>query len=162
MEPVTVIAGPVSVLDRDDVDTDQIIPKQFLKRIERTGFGEFLFYDWAQGAGLGPARQPDPRRRAATSAAAPRASTRRGRSRTTASRRSSRRRFADIFGSNSTKIGLLPVVLGEDDVQGGRRRRQRRDRPRRAGGPLRRPGRRASRSTRRSSTACSAGSTTSR
>ena len=46
MEPVTTVKGAVSVLDRADVDTDQIIPKQFLKRIERTGFGEFLFYDW--------------------------------------------------------------------------------------------------------------------
>ena len=46
MEPVDIIQGKVSVLDRADVDTDQIIPKQFLKRIERTGFGEFLFYDW--------------------------------------------------------------------------------------------------------------------
>ena len=51
MEPVKVIAGAVSVLDRDDVDTDQIIPKQFLKRVERTGFGEFLFYDWAHEDG---------------------------------------------------------------------------------------------------------------
>ena len=48
MDPITVIDGAVSVLDRDDVDTDQIIPKQFLKRVERTGFGEFLFYDWAK------------------------------------------------------------------------------------------------------------------
>jgi 3-isopropylmalate/(R)-2-methylmalate dehydratase small subunit len=46
MEPVKVVAGDVSVLDRADVDTDQIIPKQFLKRIERTGYGEFLFFDW--------------------------------------------------------------------------------------------------------------------
>ena len=46
MEPINVIRGAVSVLDRSDVDTDQIIPKQFLKRVERTGFGEFLFYDW--------------------------------------------------------------------------------------------------------------------
>ena len=46
MEPIQVISGAVSVLDRADVDTDQIIPKQFLKRVERTGFGEFLFYDW--------------------------------------------------------------------------------------------------------------------
>ena len=46
MRPVDVIEGKVSVLDRADVDTDQIIPKQFLKRVERTGFGEFLFYDW--------------------------------------------------------------------------------------------------------------------
>jgi len=51
MEPVTIIEGDVSVLDRDDVDTDQIIPKQFLKRVERTGFGEFLFYDWAKEPG---------------------------------------------------------------------------------------------------------------
>ena len=46
MEPVRVVSGPVHVLDRADVDTDQIVPKQFLKRIERSGFGEFLFYDW--------------------------------------------------------------------------------------------------------------------
>ncbi len=46
MRPIDVIEGGVSVLDRADVDTDQIIPKQFLKRVERTGFGEFLFYDW--------------------------------------------------------------------------------------------------------------------
>ncbi len=48
MEPVSVISGGVSVLDRVDVDTDQIIPKQFLKRVERTGFGEFLFHDWRE------------------------------------------------------------------------------------------------------------------
>ena len=65
-----------SVLDRADVDTDQIIPKQFLKRVERTGFGEFLFYDWAKEPGWDLPRQPDPRRRARTSAAAPAASTR--------------------------------------------------------------------------------------
>ena len=46
MEPVRLVTGDVAVLDRDHVDTDQIIPKQFLKRVERTGFGEFLFYDW--------------------------------------------------------------------------------------------------------------------
>jgi 3-isopropylmalate/(R)-2-methylmalate dehydratase small subunit len=40
------VTGPVAVLDRADVDTDQIIPKQFLKRIERAGYGEFLFFDW--------------------------------------------------------------------------------------------------------------------
>jgi 3-isopropylmalate/(R)-2-methylmalate dehydratase small subunit len=51
MEPINVIAGGVSDLDRSDVDTDQIIPKQFLKRIERSGFGEFLFYDWAKEPG---------------------------------------------------------------------------------------------------------------
>ena len=45
MEPVKKVEGRVQALDRADVDTDQIIPKQFLKRIERTGFGEFLFDD---------------------------------------------------------------------------------------------------------------------
>jgi 3-isopropylmalate/(R)-2-methylmalate dehydratase small subunit len=42
------VTSPAAILDRPDVDTDQIIPKQFLKRIERTGYGEFLFYDWRQ------------------------------------------------------------------------------------------------------------------
>ena len=46
MEPITVIAGPVTTLPRADVDTDQIIPKQFLKSISRTGFDAGLFYDW--------------------------------------------------------------------------------------------------------------------
>ena len=46
MQPFRTHKGLVAVLDRIDVDTDQIIPKQFLKRIERTGFGQFLFYDW--------------------------------------------------------------------------------------------------------------------
>ena len=105
------------MLDRADVDTDQIIPKQFLKRVERTGFGEFLFYDWAQGARLGPARRTRSSPPARTSAAAPAASTRRGRCRTTASGRSSSASFADIFFSNCTKIGLLPVVLPEDEVR---------------------------------------------
>ncbi len=52
MKPVGRIEGRVAVLDRADVDTDQIIPKQFLKRIERTGYGEFLFYDWRQDPGF--------------------------------------------------------------------------------------------------------------
>ncbi len=46
MEPVSKVSGRMAPLDRADVDTDQIIPKQFLKRIERTGYGPFLFYDW--------------------------------------------------------------------------------------------------------------------
>ncbi|WP_455675081.1 3-isopropylmalate dehydratase small subunit [Pradoshia sp.] len=46
MERLTVYTGKPVIMDRDHVDTDQIIPKQFLKRIERTGFGRFLFYDW--------------------------------------------------------------------------------------------------------------------
>ena len=47
MKPVTTITGTMVSLDRADVDTDQIIPQQFLKRIERDGYGEFLFYNWA-------------------------------------------------------------------------------------------------------------------
>src|SRR5256712_10658458 len=46
MEPFTQVTGVLAPLDRANVDTDQIIPKQFLKRIERSGFGPFLFYDW--------------------------------------------------------------------------------------------------------------------
>ncbi len=46
MEPFTKVSGVVAPLDRANVDTDQILPKQFLKRIERTGFGEFAFFDW--------------------------------------------------------------------------------------------------------------------
>jgi 3-isopropylmalate/(R)-2-methylmalate dehydratase small subunit len=46
MRPLPSVTGSVALLDRSDVDTDQIIPKQFLKRIERTGYGEFLFFDW--------------------------------------------------------------------------------------------------------------------
>ena len=48
MEPIRKVTGRMAPLDRADVDTDQIIPKQFLKRIERTGYGPFLFYDWRQ------------------------------------------------------------------------------------------------------------------
>ena len=46
MEPFTTLTGVAAPLDRANVDTDQIIPKQFLKRIERTGFGPFCFFDW--------------------------------------------------------------------------------------------------------------------
>ena len=58
MEAVKLVKGGVTALNRADVDTDQIIPKQFLKRIERTGFGEFLFYDWAQEPGWSLPKNP--------------------------------------------------------------------------------------------------------
>jgi 3-isopropylmalate/(R)-2-methylmalate dehydratase small subunit len=116
MEPVRVISGPVSVLDRADVDTDQIIPKQFLKRVERTGFGEFLFYDWAQEPGWDLPANP-------ILAAGPNFGC--GSSREHAPwalqdygfRAIVSASFADIFFSNCTKIGLLPVVLPEDEVR---------------------------------------------
>ncbi len=116
MEPVKEISGGVSVLDRADVDTDQIIPKQFLKRVERTGFGEYLFYDWKQepgwdlpanpilaagrNFGCGSSREHAPwalEDYGFKAIVAP--------------------SFADIFYSNCTKIGLLPVVLAEDEVK---------------------------------------------
>ena len=116
MNPITIVHGGVSVLDRDDVDTDQIIPKQFLKRVERTGFGDFLFYDWAQepgwslpknailatGAnfGCGSSREHAPWALQDYGFQAIVAAS-----------------FADIFFSNCTKVGLLPVVLGGEDVR---------------------------------------------
>ncbi|MEI6448237.1 MAG: 3-isopropylmalate dehydratase small subunit [Actinomycetes bacterium] len=116
MEAVTVISGLISVLDRDDVDTDQIMPKQFLKRIERTGFGEFLFHDWAKepgwnlpanpilvtgrNFGCGSSREHAPWGLEDYGFRAVVASS-----------------FADIFYSNCTKIGLLPVALSEEAVR---------------------------------------------
>jgi 3-isopropylmalate/(R)-2-methylmalate dehydratase small subunit len=116
MEPVRLIAGDVSVLDRADVDTDQIIPKQFLKRVQRTGFGEFLFYDWAQEEGwdlpANPILVTGPNFGCGSSREhAPWALQDYGfRAIVAAS-------FADIFFSNCTKIGLLPVRLPEHDVR---------------------------------------------
>lgn len=54
MKPFRTLTSKVAPLDRVNVDTDQIIPKQFLKRIERTGYGEFLFFDWRRGADGSP------------------------------------------------------------------------------------------------------------
>jgi 3-isopropylmalate/(R)-2-methylmalate dehydratase small subunit len=116
MEPIHIIEGDVSVLDRADVDTDQIIPKQFLKRVERTGFGQFLFYDWIRDGeielepnpilvtgpnfGCGSSREHAPwalQDFGFQAIVAP--------------------SFADIFYGNCTKIGLLPVVLDEADCK---------------------------------------------
>jgi len=116
VEPIRVVSGPVSVLDRADVDTDQIIPKQFLKRVERTGFGQYLFYDWAQEDGWD--LPPNP-----ILATGPNFGS--GSSREHAPwaledygfRAIVAPSFADIFFNNCTKIGLLPVVLPEDDVR---------------------------------------------
>ena len=91
MESITTIKGRVSVLDRDDVDTDQIMPKQFLKRVERTGFGEFLFHDWAKEPDWDLPQEPDPRHRRELRLRLVARARAVGRCRTTASRRSSRR-----------------------------------------------------------------------
>jgi 3-isopropylmalate/(R)-2-methylmalate dehydratase small subunit len=116
MKRVGLIEGAVSVLDRNDVDTDQIIPKQFLKRVERSGFGEFLFYDWAKEPGWD--LPPNPilatgRNFGSGSSRehAPWALEDYGFEAIVAPS------FADIFYSNCTKIGLLPVVLPEPDVK---------------------------------------------
>jgi 3-isopropylmalate/(R)-2-methylmalate dehydratase small subunit len=116
MRPVSLIEGGVSVLDRSDVDTDQIIPKQFLKRVERTGFGEFLFYDWAKQPGWDLPKNPilaTGRNFGCGSSRehAPWALEDYGFEAVIAPS------FADIFYSNCTKIGLLPVVLEEDEVR---------------------------------------------
>ena len=122
MRPVTRIQGPVAALDRANVDTDQIIPKQFLKRIERSGFGPFLFYDWRrndpgfvlnrpeyEGAtvlvtgpnfGCGSSREHAPWSLQDAGFRAVIASS-----------------FADIFRTNCLKIGLVPVILPEASVR---------------------------------------------
>jgi 3-isopropylmalate/(R)-2-methylmalate dehydratase small subunit len=116
MRQMTRIEGGVTVLDRSDVDTDQIIPKQFLKRVERTGFGEFLFYDWRKQPGWDLPRNPilaTGRNFGCGSSRehAPWALEDYGFEAIVAPS------FADIFYSNCTKIGLLPVVLAEEDVR---------------------------------------------
>jgi 3-isopropylmalate/(R)-2-methylmalate dehydratase small subunit len=116
VEPITTVAGPVSALLRDDVDTDQIIPKQFLKRVERTGFGEYLFYDWKQEPGWDLPQRPVLVTGAnfgcgSSREHAPWALEDYGFKAVIAPS------FADIFRSNCTKIGLLPVELPEADVR---------------------------------------------
>jgi 3-isopropylmalate/(R)-2-methylmalate dehydratase small subunit len=120
MKALRSVTGRVAVLDRPDVDTDQIIPKQFLKRIERAGYGEFLFYDWmkdpsfelrrpgAEGAsillagrnfGCGSSREhaawalEDAGFRAILAPS-----------------------FGDIFRTNAIKTGLAPIVLPDGDL----------------------------------------------
>ena len=121
MKPIRHVEGRVAVLDRADVDTDQIIPKQFLKRIERTGWGEFLFHDWVKepdfelnrpayrGAniliagrnfGCGSSREHAPwalQQHGYEVIVAP--------------------SFADIFRSNCSKTGILLIDLPEPQVK---------------------------------------------
>ncbi len=116
MEPVRIVSGPVSVLDRADVDTDQIIPKQFLKRVERTGFGQYLFHDWAKEPGwhlpANPILVTGPNFGCGSSREhAPWALEDFGFKAVVAAS------FADIFFSNCTKIGLLPVVIADEEVR---------------------------------------------
>ena len=112
------VTSTAVVLDRLDVDTDQIIPKQFLKRIERSGFGEFLFFDWrkdpdfelntqrgkillaGRNFGCGSSREHAPWALADYGFEAIVAPS-----------------YGDIFRQNSLKIGLLPVTLPPDQVK---------------------------------------------
>ena len=126
--------GLVAPLDRANVDTDQIIPKQFLKRIERTGFGEFLFYDWrytADGA-LNPSFVlNEPRYQGASILIADK-NFGCGSSREHAPwalgefgfRVIIAPSFADIFANNCFKNGMLPITLNDDAVRGIMRRAQ--------------------------------------
>jgi 3-isopropylmalate/(R)-2-methylmalate dehydratase small subunit len=116
MDPVQLVRGAVSVLDRADVDTDQIIPKQFLKRVERTGFGEFLFYDWAKEPGwhlpANPILATGPNFGCGSSREhAPWALQDYGFQAVVAES------FADIFFNNCTKVGILPVRIPGEDVR---------------------------------------------
>ena len=116
MKPIAVISGKVAALARASVATDQIVPKQFLKRVERTGFGEYLFYDWAKEPGwaLGPNPILVTGRNFGCGSSrehAPWALEDFGFKAIVAPS------FADIFYSNCTKIGLLPVELPEQDVR---------------------------------------------
>ena len=115
MDPVSTIEGGVTFVDQDDVDTDQIIPARFMKRVERTGFGEFCFHEWrangydlpsnpilvaGENFGSGSSREHAPWAlmdygfRALISP-----------------------RFADIFRSNCTKNGLLPIELPREQCE---------------------------------------------
>jgi 3-isopropylmalate/(R)-2-methylmalate dehydratase small subunit len=126
MKPFRTHRGSVAPLDRINVDTDQIIPKQFLKRIERTGFGQFLFYDWrfaADGKNNGGFVLDEPRYKGASILVA-------GKNFGCGSSREHAvwaladfgfravisSSFADIFANNSTKNGFLTVRLSDDEA----------------------------------------------
>jgi 3-isopropylmalate/(R)-2-methylmalate dehydratase small subunit len=120
MKPLRQVTGRAAVLDRVDVDTDQIIPKQFLKRIERSGYGEFLFYDWMKDPGF-ELRRPEYEGAAILVA---------GRNFGCGSSREHAAwaledagfrvvlapSFGDIFHTNATKAGMAPIEVSEADL----------------------------------------------
>jgi len=126
MKAFTKLTGLVAAMDRANVDTDQIIPKQFLKRIERTGFGEFLFWDWRKK----PDGSEDPNfelNRPETKGAVILIARRNfgcGSSREHAPwaledygfRSVIAPSFADIFYNNCFKNGMLPLRFSEEQV----------------------------------------------
>jgi 3-isopropylmalate/(R)-2-methylmalate dehydratase small subunit len=121
MEPITVIEGTALPVDRSDIDTDQIIPAEYLKRIERTGFGPFLFAEWRKDPNF---VLNDPRYAGASIMIAG-ANFGSGSSREHAPwaiedagfKAVIAPSFADIFRTNCTKIGLLPVELRAESVR---------------------------------------------
>ena len=127
MEPFTIHTGVVAPIDRANVDTDQIIPKQFLKRIERSGFGRFLFFDWR----FLPDGSPDPTfelnrpEAAGATILLARRNFGCGSSREHAPwaladygfRAVIAPSFADIFHSNCFQNGMLPITLDEAAVE---------------------------------------------
>ena len=122
MEAFTTVTGATAPLDRANVDTDQIMPKEFLKRIERTGFGEFIFHNWRQEEDDFVLERPE-FRDAPILVAGPNFGS--GSSREHAPwglqdwgyKVVIAPSFADIFRSNCGKIGLLTVELGEANVR---------------------------------------------
>ena len=116
MDPITTIAGPVSVLDRADVDTDQIIPKQFLKRVERTGFGEHLFADIKETPGFNVPENPILVSGVNFGCGSSREHTPWALE-DFGFRVIIAKSVADIFRSNALKGGLLPVQLEADVVE---------------------------------------------
>ncbi|HEX3438690.1 MAG TPA: 3-isopropylmalate dehydratase small subunit [Pseudacidobacterium sp.] len=121
MQPFCTLTSVVTPLDRVNVDTDQIIPKQFLKRIERTGYGEFLFFDWRQDPNF-EINQP---RYKGSQILVTAKNFGCGSSREHAAWALSdfgfrcviAPTFADIFHSNAGKNGILLITLPEDQVQ---------------------------------------------
>jgi 3-isopropylmalate/(R)-2-methylmalate dehydratase small subunit len=127
VEPFRALDGVVTVLDLPNVDTDQIIPKQFLKRIERTGFGQFLFFDWRfiDGTRPNPEFEMNADRYKGASILVTRANFGCGSSREHAPwalldygfRCVIAPSFADIFYNNCFKNGILPIRLSEEQVE---------------------------------------------
>ncbi len=127
MQSFTVHTGVVVTMDRANVDTDQIIPKQFLKRIERSGFGQFLFYDWRfldDGTTPNPDFELNQPAAKAASILVTRKNFGSGSSREHAVwalddygiRAVIAPSFADIFFNNCFKNGVLPITLPEADI----------------------------------------------
>ncbi len=127
MQPFTKHTGIAATMDRANVDTDQIIPKQFLKRIERTGFGQYLFFDWRslEDGAPNPEFELNLPQNAGASILIARRNFGSGSSREHAVwaiedfgfRSVIAPSFADIFYNNCFKNGVLPIALSEQQVE---------------------------------------------